>query len=98
MRKLIITGMAVAMLAIPAVASADVPRCEASVTASTTITTATFTVTQPRDTIGQWTNVWKHDYTVIVNPDNTFAGTGAIVRTTAGAVAWAEDITGIVQR
>ena len=50
MRKLLIAGMAVAMLAIPAAASADVPRCEASVPVSTTVTTATFTMNQPRDT------------------------------------------------
>ena len=48
MRKLLIAGMAVAMLAIPAAASADVPRCEASVAVNTTITTAKFTVLQPQ--------------------------------------------------
>ena len=47
MRKLIFTGMAVAMLAIPAVASADVPRCEASV--PNTRSRATFTAFQPKD-------------------------------------------------
>ena len=47
MRKFIIGIVAIAMLAIPSVASADVPRCEASVPVNTTVTTATFTVTQP---------------------------------------------------
>jgi hypothetical protein len=94
MRKLITAGMAVAMLAIiPAAASADVPRCEASVPVSTTVTTATFTALQPKDTTGQFTNVWKHDYTVIVNADGSFSGTGT-VSDNGGSFAWAEGITG----
>ncbi|MGA8485617.1 MAG: hypothetical protein WB684_00965, partial [Gaiella sp.] len=66
------------MLAIPSVASADVPRCEASVPVNTTVTTAKFTALQPKDTVGQFGNVWKHDYTVIVNSDGSFSGTGAV--------------------
>ena len=94
MRKFIIAGMAVAMLAIiPAAASADVPRCEASVPVNTTVTTATFTALQPKDTTGQFTNVWKHDYTVIVNADGSFSGTGT-VSDNGGSFAWAEGITG----
>jgi hypothetical protein len=94
MRKSIIGIMAVAMLAIiPSVASADVPRCEASVPVNTTVTTATFTALQPKDTTGQFTNVWKHDYTVIVNADNTFSGIGN-VSDNGGSFAWAESITG----
>src|SRR4051812_28429415 len=74
MRKLIIAGMAVAMLAvIPAAASADVPRCAAPVTGPSA---ATFSVLQPRAAFGQWENVWQHDYTVTVQPDGTFTGTG----------------------
>ena len=76
MRKFILGFMAVAMLAIPASASADVPRCESSVPVSTTVTTATFTMNQPANAYEQWSNVWKHDFTVIVNADNTFSGTG----------------------
>ena len=68
MRKLIITGMALAMLAIPAAASADVPRCEASVP-SDDVTTATFTDPAEDTTAGR--NVWKHDFTVKVNADDT---------------------------
>ena len=46
----------------------DVQRCEASVTTGTTITTATFTALQPRGhESASATNVWKHDFTVIVN-------------------------------
>jgi len=79
MRKVIIGIMAVAMLAIiPSAASADVARCEASVPISTTLKTATFTVTEPANAEHQFTNVWTHTYTVNVNDDNTFAGIGEI--------------------
>ena len=69
MRKSIIGILAIAMLAIPSVASADVPRCEAPVPVETTVTTATFTALQPKDTTHQFTNVWQHDFTVTVNLD-----------------------------
>jgi len=91
MRKFIIAGMAVAMLAIiPAAASADVQRCEAPITSTTM---ATFTALQPKDTEHQFVNVWKHDYTVKVASDGSFTGTG-IVTDNGGAVAWNETITG----
>jgi hypothetical protein len=93
MRKFIIGILAIAMLAIPSVASANVPRCEASVPVNTTVTTATFTALQPKDTVGQFGNVWKHDYTVIVNPDGSFSGTGT-VSDNGGSVVWNESITG----
>ena len=93
MKKIIIGIVALAMLAIPSVASADVPRCEASVPVNTTVTTATFTALQPKDTTHQFTNVWKHDFTVIVNADNTFAGTST-VSDNGGSFAWAESVTG----
>ena len=99
MRKLIIAGMAVAMLAIiPSVASADVPRCEASVPVNTTVTTATFTALQPKDTTHQFDNVWKHDFTVIVNTDGTFSGTGSTTDNGGSTVAWAESDHWLVQR
>ncbi len=86
--------MAVAMpAAVPAAASADVPRCEASVPTSTTVTTATFTALQPKDTTYQFDNVWKHDFTVIVKADNTFSGTSNTTDN-GGAFAWAETVTG----
>jgi hypothetical protein len=94
MRKLLIAGMAVAMLAIiPSAASADVPRCEASVPVSTTVTTATFTALQPKDAENQFNNVWKHDFTVIVNADGSFSGTSNTTDN-GGAFAWAETVTG----
>ena len=93
MRKFIIGIVAIAMLAIPSVASANVPRCEASVPVKTTVTTATFTALQPKDTTHQFTNVWQHDFTVIVNADNTFTGTST-VSDNGGSFAWAESVTG----
>ena len=75
MKKFLITGMALApCLPFPPSASADVPRCEASGSTSTTVTTATFTALQPKDTEHQFGNVWKHDFTVIVNADGSFIG------------------------
>jgi hypothetical protein len=95
MRRFIIAGMAVAMLAIiPAAASADVARCEASITTNTTITTAKFTVLQPRDQVGQFNTVWKHDFTVIVLPDGSFKGTGDVTNGENDSVVWTEQITG----
>ncbi len=69
MRKLIITGMALAMLAIPSVASADVQRCAAPVTEPVA---ATFQVTTPSGSGGLWTT----NFTVMVKPDGQFTGTG----------------------
>ncbi len=93
MKKIIIGIVAIAMLAIPSIASADVPRCEASVPVNTTVTTATFTALQPKDTTHQFDNVWKHDFTVIVNADNTFTGTST-VSDNGGLFGWTEDVTG----
>ena len=93
MKKIIIGIVSIAMLAIPSVASADVPRCEASVPVNTTVTTGTFTALQPKKTTHQFTNVWKHDFTVIVNADNAFAGTST-VSDNGGSFAWAESVTG----
>ena len=93
MRKFIIGIVAIAMLAIPSVASAGVPRCEASVPVNATVTTAAFSALQPKDTITQWGNVWKHDFKVIVNADNTFTGTSS-VSDNGGSFAWAESVTG----
>ena len=93
MKKFLIAGMAARHACHPAAASADVPRCEASVPTSTTVTTATFTALQPKDTEHQFTNVWKHDFTVIVNADGTFSGTGTTTDN-GGSFAWAESITG----
>ena len=71
MRKLIITGMAVAMLVIPAVASADVPRHQEQ--------TATFSTTTPSGAGGVWTT--KFDVTVNPCDDNSFVGKGITIGT-----------------
>jgi hypothetical protein len=64
---------AVASIIVTAAASAKVERYQPAPT------TATFTVTNPAGVVGQWENVWTHDYTVTVNPDNgTFTGTGKV--------------------
>jgi hypothetical protein len=68
MRKFIMGVVAVAALAIPAVASADVARYQEQ--------TVTFTAVQPYGQVGQWDAVWTHEITVKVNPcDGTFTGT-----------------------
>jgi hypothetical protein len=82
--------MAVAMLAIPSVASADVQRNQSQ--------TATFTLTQPvvysdGSHAGEFGD-WQHDVTVEVNPcDNTFVGTAKVFATdkTWGAPALADE-------
>jgi hypothetical protein len=71
MKKLILSGMAVAMLALPAVSSANVQRYQSQ--------TVTFTATQPKDRNHQFEDVWTHTITATVNPcDNTFTGTARI--------------------
>ena len=75
MRKFIIGIFAIAMLAIPSVAAADVPRCDAPVTSPTTVQ---FTVTEPANAEHQFDNVWTDTYTVDVQPNGTFVGTGEI--------------------
>ena len=95
--KKIILAVAVTALAVMAVASsasADVLRCEASVPVNTTVTTAKFTVLQPRDQVGQFNTVWKHDFTVIVLPDGSFSGTGDVTNGENTSVVWTEQITG----
>src|SRR3954447_15458448 len=95
MRKLIIAGMAVAMLAIiPAAASADVARRDATVAAHTTVTTATLTVNQSKDTVDQFTNVWRHEFSVVVLPDGSFSGTAQAYDNAATTPTWTETVTG----
>ena len=91
MRKLILAATTVAALAVPtivpALASADVARYQTQ--------TATFTVLQPRNQVGQFNDVWKHVFTVKMNPcDNTFTGTGNVTANGDSSVAWTENITG----
>jgi hypothetical protein len=90
LRKLVITGMAVAMLSavvLPSVASADVARHQEQ--------TATFTVNQPKDATGQFTNVWRHEFKVTVNPcDGTFSGDAPTYDNGASTPTWTEKVTG----
>jgi hypothetical protein len=99
MRKIILGLAATAAIAAPLLAMAGpasartARQCETAVTSTVTTTTANFTVRQPKDTVGQFDNVWKHVYTVTVKPDGSFAGTGSITDND-GPVAWTETITG----
>ena len=69
--SLVLAIAAIATMAIASSASAGVERYQTQ--------TATFTVTQPAGAVGQWDNVWTHDYEVTVNPcDGTFTGTGKV--------------------
>jgi hypothetical protein len=77
MKKLLITGILAASFIVPAVASADVPRCQVPLTSTTT---AQFTATTPYGQVGQWQHVWTRDYTVTVNANGTFTGTGKVYR------------------
>ena len=61
---------ALAAFVLVGASSADVARYQTQ--------TATFTVTQPYGEVGQWQDVWTHDFNVNVNPcDGTFTGTGS---------------------
>src|SRR4051794_36333457 len=78
MRKILlglaaITAAIVAPLTIAGSASADVPRCGGG--ASTT-TTATFTVWAPAHQEDQWVWNWQHDFTITLDENGNFTGTG----------------------
>ena len=64
MKKMILGVIAVAMLAIPSIASADVPRCDATIVSDAT---ATFRMTETRGEGGQWYS----DFTVKVDANGT---------------------------
>jgi hypothetical protein len=79
MRKLIITALmaVIAVLSVSSVASADVPRCQASVP-STEPVPATFSVYHPRAAFTQWENTWQHDFNVMIDPvTGKFSGSGS---------------------
>lgn len=85
--KFILIGAALAALAIPSVASADVQRNQEQ--------TATFTVKQPKDSTGQFSNVWRHEFKVSVNPcDGTFTGTAPTYSNSDSTPTWVEDVSG----
>ena len=44
-----------------------------------------------RKSRSQWSNVWKHDFTVIVHPDGSFTGTGDVTNGVTGSVVWTEN-------
>ena len=90
MRKLILIGMAVAMLVVPAVSSADVQRYQSQ--------DATFTVNQPKDATGQFNNVWRHEFKVTVNPcDGTFWGIAPTYDNGASSPTWTENCHRLVR-
>ena len=72
-------GIAV-VLAIPASASAAVERCKVTTTVTApSVTTATFTVFEPRDSKDSFVKVWTTSYNVSVSADGkTFEGVGNI--------------------
>lgn len=81
--KKILTGLAAATIVVApiafstATANADVARqCTTVTTVAGTPGAATFTAIQPKDFYGQWTDIWTHNYTVTVQPDGSFSGTG----------------------
>jgi hypothetical protein len=73
MKKYLIAGASALALIVPSTASADVPRCEVPVTSTTS---ATFHLYNPKGVVGQWEDVWVHDFAITVKPDGTFTGTG----------------------
>ena len=44
--------------------------------------------------MGQFDTVWKHDFTVVVQPDGSFTGAGNVTNGQNDTVAWTESITG----
>jgi hypothetical protein len=86
-KKIILGIVAIAMLAIPSIASADVARCRAS----SAVTTATFTTTTPSGAGGLWTT----GFAVTVQPDGSFSGSGTTVgHDVDGDKSIAEIVTG----
>jgi hypothetical protein len=91
--KKIILAVAVAAVAITAVATSVASAGGPPARYQTQ--TATFTVLQPRNAVGQYDDVWTHNYKITINPcDNTFSGTGDVTANNAGPVVWTESITG----
>lgn len=101
MRKLILGLAATAAIAAPLVAMAGpanavgTPRCQEIVPVTTTSDTkATFTVNQPKGTVNQFTDVWKHVYAITVESGGAFSGEGQITANGVGDAVWTEHITG----
>jgi hypothetical protein len=62
---------------------------------TTSTTDATFIVLQPKDTVGQFDNVWKHVYKITVEPSGAFNGTGSVTANGVGDAVWTETIDGV---
>jgi hypothetical protein len=91
--KKIILAVAVAAVAITAVATSVASASGPPARYQTQ--TATFSVLQPRNEVGQYNDVWTHNYKITINQcDNTFSGTGDVTANNAGPVVWTESITG----
>ncbi len=91
--KKIILAVAVAAVAIMAVAASVASAGGPPARYQTQ--TATFSVLQPRNSVGQYNDVWTHSYNVTINPcDNTFSGTGDVTANGSGPAVWTESITG----
>jgi len=98
LRKKLIPAAIVAVIAslsLSSVASAKVERCAATTVTDTGNKTATFTVNQPKDATGQFSNVWRHEYEVAINADgSSFIGTGKVYDNGASTPTWTETVTG----
>jgi hypothetical protein len=104
MKKLLVVGaLAAAAVAVPLAlaspASASVDRVTgadcAVIPVHGTVTTETFTATQPAGQFGQFDNVWTHNYTIKVQPSGKFAGTGTETGADQnGSRTWSETVTG----
>ena len=87
MRKFILTGMALAMLAIPGRrfgGRAALPGADRDVHG------------QPAQGLdGQFSNVWRHEFKVTINPcDGTFSGVAPTYDNGASSPTWIETVTG----
>lgn len=82
MRKIIlaVAVAAVATMAFVGSASADVARYQTQ--------SMTITAVQPKDAVGQWSDVWTHTYNVMLSPcDGSFTGTGSVSGTDFGLLS-----------
>jgi hypothetical protein len=88
MKKLMLGALAALILAAPLALAAVPANAEVA-------RTATFTAIQPAGQVSQWDNVWTHVYTVTVQPDGTFTGTGVEDGyDQSGTSHWTETVTG----
>ena len=85
MRKLIMFAIAAMAFAIPSIASADMPRYQEQ--------TATFTVLQPKDTVGQFANVWRHEFCVTLTRATARSGHSPTFANEPSP-PWTENVTG----